>query len=53
MAAILMLAYVIFGIAGFDTAILLKTQPDILLLALGLFVVFYAIYSLSGLKPAH
>jgi len=32
-------------------AILLKTRPDILLLALGGFVVFYALYSLSGLKP--
>ncbi|MBD2796573.1 sulfite exporter TauE/SafE family protein [Xenorhabdus sp. 18] len=36
----------------FGAAILLKTRPDILLLALGAFVVFYAIYSLSGLKPA-
>ncbi len=32
-------------------AILLKTRPDILLLALGIFVVGYALYSLSGLKP--
>ncbi|QII39866.1 sulfite exporter TauE/SafE family protein [Rouxiella badensis] len=32
-------------------AILLRARPDILLLALGLFVVFYALYSLSGLKP--
>ncbi|MCS3433367.1 putative membrane protein YfcA [Klebsiella sp. BIGb0407] len=32
-------------------AILLKTRPDILLLAMGGFVVFYALYSLSGLKP--
>ncbi|CAI1798358.1 sulfite exporter TauE/SafE family protein [Serratia liquefaciens] len=32
-------------------AILLKTRPDILLLALGIFVVLYALYSLSGLKP--
>ena len=32
-------------------AILLRTRPDILLLALGGFVVFYALYSLSGLKP--
>lgn len=32
-------------------AILLKTRPDILLLALGIFVVIYALYSLSGLKP--
>ncbi|MBA1202916.1 sulfite exporter TauE/SafE family protein [Pseudomonas capeferrum] len=32
-------------------AILIKTKPDILLLALGLFVVGYSIYSLSGLKP--
>lgn len=31
--------------------ILLKTRPDILLLALGVFVVLYALYSLSGLKP--
>jgi len=36
----------------FGAAILLKTRPDILLLALGGFVVFYALYSLSGLKPA-
>ncbi|MCS3432101.1 sulfite exporter TauE/SafE family protein [Klebsiella sp. BIGb0407] len=35
----------------FGAAILLKTQPDILLLALGVFVFFYALYSLSGLKP--
>ncbi|CAI2791206.1 Sulfite exporter TauE/SafE [Serratia grimesii] len=33
-------------------AILLKTRPEILLLALGIFVVVYALYSLSGLKPA-
>jgi len=32
-------------------AILLKTRPDILLLALGVFVVFYAIYSLISHKP--
>lgn len=32
-------------------AVLLKTRPDILLLALGVFVAFYALYSLSGLKP--
>ncbi|CAI1056083.1 permease [Serratia liquefaciens] len=32
-------------------AILLKTRPDILLLALGIFVMLYALYSLSGLKP--
>lgn len=32
-------------------AILLKTQPDILLLALGVFVVGYSAYSISGLKP--
>ncbi|AMG99620.1 sulfite exporter TauE/SafE family protein [Serratia liquefaciens] len=32
-------------------AILLKTRPDILLLGLGIFVVLYALYSLSGLKP--
>lgn len=32
-------------------AILLKTRPDILLLALSIFVVLYALYSLSGLKP--
>ncbi len=31
--------------------ILLKTRPDFLLLALGVFVVGYALYSLSGLKP--
>lgn len=31
--------------------ILLKTRPDILLLALGMFVVLYALYSFSGLKP--
>lgn len=32
-------------------AILLTTKPDILLLALGIFVVCYATYALSGLKP--
>jgi len=32
--------------------ILLKTRPEILLLALGVFVLLYALYSLSGLKPA-
>ncbi|WP_277962872.1 sulfite exporter TauE/SafE family protein [Pseudomonas sp. RIT-To-2] len=32
-------------------AILLKARPDILLLALGIFVVGYSLYSLSGLKP--
>ncbi len=32
-------------------AILLKSRPEILLLALGIFVVFYAVYSLSGVKP--
>lgn len=31
--------------------ILLTSQPDILLLALGVFVVGYSLYSLSGLKP--
>lgn len=31
--------------------ILLRTRPDILLLALGIFVVLYAAYALSGLKP--
>ncbi|MTD28069.1 sulfite exporter TauE/SafE family protein [Erwinia sorbitola] len=33
------------------SALLLTTRPDILLLALGLFVIAYALYSLSGLKP--
>lgn len=33
--------------------ILLKSKPDILLLALGIFVVGYSVYSLSGLKPDH
>ncbi|MFC0708454.1 sulfite exporter TauE/SafE family protein [Azorhizophilus paspali] len=32
-------------------AILLKAHPNILLLALGVFVVGYSLYSLSGLKP--
>ncbi|HKS14702.1 MAG TPA: sulfite exporter TauE/SafE family protein [Pseudomonas sp.] len=32
-------------------AILLQSQPDILLLALGVFVVGYSLYSLSGLRP--
>lgn len=32
-------------------AILLTTRPDILMLALGGFVIAYALYSLSGLKP--
>lgn len=32
-------------------ALLLKARPDILLLALGIFVVGYSLYSLSGLKP--
>lgn len=32
-------------------AILLKTRADILLLALGIFVVAYSLYTLSGLKP--
>ncbi|PVZ11399.1 MULTISPECIES: sulfite exporter TauE/SafE family protein [unclassified Pseudomonas] len=32
-------------------AILLTTRPDFLLLALGIFVVGYSLYSLSGLKP--
>ncbi|PRP72081.1 permease [Chromobacterium amazonense] len=32
-------------------AILLKTRPDVLLLALGVFVVAYSLYSLSGLSP--
>lgn len=32
-------------------AILLKTRPNILLLALGVFVVGYSLYSLSGIKP--
>ncbi|UFH48875.1 sulfite exporter TauE/SafE family protein [Pseudomonas sp. KNUC1026] len=32
-------------------AILLTTRPDFLLLALGVFVVGYSLYSLSGLKP--
>lgn len=31
--------------------ILLKTRPDILLPALGIFVVGYSLYALSGLKP--
>lgn len=31
--------------------ILLKTRPDILLLALGIFVILYALYSLSRRKP--
>lgn len=31
--------------------ILLTTRPDILLLALGIFVIAYALYALSGLKP--
>lgn len=33
-------------------AILLKSRPEILLLALGIFVVLYALYAFSGLKPA-
>lgn len=40
----------IFG-SLIGAAILLKTKPEILLLALGVFVVLYSIYSLSGLKP--
>lgn len=32
-------------------AILLVTRPDILMLMLGVFVIAYALYSLSGLKP--
>lgn len=32
-------------------AILLKTRPDVLLLALGIFVVAYSLYSLSGFSP--
>ena len=31
--------------------ILLNTQPDILLLVLGIFVICYSLYSLSGFKP--
>lgn len=31
--------------------ILLKTRPDVLLLALGAFIVCYSLYSLSGLAP--
>ncbi|HDL7412926.1 TPA: sulfite exporter TauE/SafE family protein, partial [Yersinia enterocolitica] len=31
--------------------VLLQTRPDILLLALGIFVILYAIYSLSRRKP--
>ncbi|HEV7815511.1 MAG TPA: sulfite exporter TauE/SafE family protein, partial [Janthinobacterium sp.] len=33
--------------------ILLKTRPEALLLALGMFVVVYSLYSLSGLRPQH
>jgi uncharacterized membrane protein YfcA len=40
---------VVGSLAG--AAILLTTQPDILLLALGIFVVGYSLYTLSGLKP--
>jgi uncharacterized membrane protein YfcA len=40
---------VIGSLAG--AAILLTTKPDILLLALGIFVVGYSLYTLSGLKP--
>ncbi|MRV70357.1 TSUP family transporter [Duganella sp. FT92W] len=32
-------------------AVLLYTRPDILMLMLGIFVIAYALYSLSGLKP--
>lgn len=34
-------------------AILLTTRPEFLLPALGIFVVSYALYSLSGFKPQH
>lgn len=34
-------------------AILLNTRPDVLLLGLGVFVVGYALYSLSGVRPQH
>jgi uncharacterized protein len=32
-------------------AVLLYTRPDILMLLLGIFVIAYALYSLSGMKP--
>lgn len=37
--------------SGVGAVILLKTKPEILLLMLGIFVVAYSLYSLSGLKP--
>ena len=37
--------------SGAGAAILLKTKPEVLLLMLGIFVVAYSLYSLSGLKP--
>ena len=37
--------------SGVGAAILLKTTPEVLLLMLGVFVVAYSLYSLSGLKP--
>lgn len=38
--------------SGIGALILLFTQPNVLLLLLGIFVVCYSIYSLSGYKPA-
>jgi uncharacterized membrane protein YfcA len=39
--------------SGAGALILLFTKPDILLLLLGIFVVCYSVYSLSGYRPAH
>lgn len=39
--------------SGAGALILLFTKPDILLLLLGIFVVCYSAYSLSGYRPAH
>lgn len=37
--------------SGAGAAILLKTKPELLLLMLGVFVVAYSLYSLSGIRP--
>ncbi|MBP8812158.1 MAG: sulfite exporter TauE/SafE family protein [Laribacter sp.] len=37
--------------SGIGAMLLLRTQPETLLLGLGIFIVCYALYALSGLKP--
>lgn len=45
-----LLPFMLVG-SGLGAGILLNGRPDILLLALGIFAVAYAVYTLSGLKP--